>query len=101
MAGDWTPTMTDIVLRDIDEVLLERIQRVAERRGWSQAQALRELLERGLYAVEGESRIGFDHSEADVLQAAIAALEGVPDDVFSLIGRVPAAGVAAGAEAER
>ncbi|MGY1459359.1 MULTISPECIES: hypothetical protein [unclassified Luteimonas] len=81
--------MTDIVLKDIDEVLLERIKRVAERRGWALSHALLHLLEQGLYAIEGDGKLGFDNSEADVLQAAIAALEGVPDGVFSMIGQVP------------
>ncbi|NLA68154.1 MAG: hypothetical protein GX856_07935 [Gammaproteobacteria bacterium] len=81
--------MTDIVLKDIDEVLLERIKRVAERRGWPLTQALLHLLEQGLYAVEGDGRLSFDNSESSVLQEAIAALEGVPDGVFSLIGQVP------------
>ena len=84
--------MTDIMLDDIDEVLLQRIQRVADRRGWTMPHALRHLLEQGLYAVEGDGKVVFDHSESDVLQAAIAALEGVPDGVFSLIGQVPGAG---------
>ena len=81
--------MTDIVLKDIDDILLERIRRVAERRGWPMPHALLHLLEQVLYAVEGDGRLSFDNSEADVLQAAIAALEGVPDGVFSLIGKVP------------
>ena len=82
--------MTEIVLTDIDDVLLERIRRVADRRGWPLSHALRHLLEQGLYAVESEGPQGFDNSEADVLQAAITALEGIPDGVFSLIGQVPA-----------
>jgi antitoxin component of RelBE/YafQ-DinJ toxin-antitoxin module len=86
---DWTGAMTDIVLKDIDEFLLERIKRVADRRGWPMTQALRHLLEQGLYAVEGDGKLGFDNSEADVLQAAIAALEEVPDGVFSMIGQLP------------
>ena len=84
--------MTEIVLRDIDEVLLERIRRVADRRGWAISQALLHLLEQGLFTVEGDGRTSFDNSEADVLQAAIAALEEVPDGVFSLIGQVPHGG---------
>ena len=84
-----TPAVTDIVLKDIDEVLLERIKRVAERRGWVLSHALLHLLEQSLYAVEGDGRLSFDNSEADVLQAAIAALERVPDGVFSRIGQVP------------
>jgi len=82
--------MTDIVLKDIDEILLERIKRAAERRGWALSHTLLHLLEQGLYAVEGDGKLGFDSSEADVLQAAIAALEGVPDGVYSLIGQLPA-----------
>ena len=80
--------MPDIVLRDIDPVLAERLRRVGEQRNWSPGQTLLELLERGLDAVEGDGRMRFDHSEADVLHAAIAAMEGVPDDPgFALIGR--------------
>ena len=82
--------MTDIVLKDIDDVLLERIKRVAERRGWTLSRTLLHLLEQGLYASEGDGKLSFDNSEADVLQAAIAALEGVPDGVYSLIGQLPA-----------
>lgn len=81
--------MTDIVLKDIDDVLLERIKRVAERRGWTLSRTLLHLLEQGLYASEGDGKLSFDNSEADVLQAAISALEGVPDGVFSLIGQLP------------
>ena len=84
--------MTDIAFTDIDDVLLGRIRRVADRRGWTLPRTLRHLLEQGLYAVEDDGGISFDNSEADVLQAAIAALEGVPDDVFSLIGKVPGPG---------
>lgn len=79
--------MTDIVLRDIDELLAERIRRIADARGWALPDALLHLLEHGLYACEtGAARL--DDSEADVLQNAISALEQVPDDPgFSLIGR--------------
>ena len=84
--------MTDIAFTDIDDVLLERIRRVAERSGWTLPRTLRHLLEQGLYAVEGDGGLSFDNSEADVLQAAISALEGVPDGVFSLIGQVPTGG---------
>ena len=81
--------MNDILLKDIDDVLLERIRRAADRRGWTLQQAMLQLLEQGLYSVEDEGPMSFDSSEADVLQAAIAALEDVPDGVFSLIGQVP------------
>jgi hypothetical protein len=82
--------MNDIVLKDIDEILLDRIRRVADRRGWTLSRTLLHLLEQGLFAIEGDGKLAFDNSEADVLQAAIAALEDVPDGVYSLIGQLPA-----------
>ena len=85
--------MTDIVLRDADPVLVDRIQRVADARGWTMPRALQHLLEQGLHAVEGDGSVRFDTAEADVLQAAIAALEEVPDDPgYASIGRLPPAG---------
>lgn len=84
--------MTDIMLKDIDPVLHDRIRRVAEIRGWSLPKTLSHLLEQGLYAYEGDATPSFDNSESDVLQAAIAALEQVPDDPgYALIGRLEAA----------
>jgi hypothetical protein len=80
--------MTDIVLRDIDAVLAERITRIAQVHGWSQPQALLHVLERGLHACEGDGAIGLAEQEARVLQAAIQAMEHVPSDPgFALIGR--------------
>ena len=80
--------MTDIVLRDIDSVLAERIARVADAHGWSQPQALLHVLERGLHACEGDGSLGLAEQEARVLQAAIQAMEHVPSDPgFALIGR--------------
>lgn len=83
--------MTDIVLKEIDPTLVERIKRVGDRRGWSLSQTLLALLEQGLHVSEGDGALRFENSEADVLQEAIGALERVPDDPgFSLIGRAPA-----------
>lgn len=80
--------MTDLVLRDIDPVLAERIRRVSEANGWTMHQTILHLIERGLYASDGGA-LRFDSKESDVLQSVIAALEGVPNDPgFSLIGRV-------------
>lgn len=80
--------MTDLVLRDIDPVLAERIRKVAQTNGWTVHQTIMHLIERGLYASEGGA-LRFDGTESDVLQSVIAALEGVPNDPgFSLIGRV-------------
>ncbi|MDH5832739.1 hypothetical protein [Luteimonas kalidii] len=85
--------MIDIVLRDADPVLVDRIKRVAEARGWSLPMAMQYLLEQGLHVYEGDGSVRLDLSEADVLQAAIAALEQVPSDPgYAAIGRVtPAA----------
>ncbi|MHC9084093.1 hypothetical protein ACYX7E_03535 [Luteimonas sp. RIT-PG2_3] len=81
--------MTDIVLKDIDQALADRIRRIADLRGWTMARTLGYLLEQGLRANEGDASVRFDHLETDVLQAAIAALEQVPDDDgYALIGRV-------------
>lgn len=81
--------MTEIVLRDIDPVLADRIRRVAESRRWDLSRTLQHLLEQGLYAVEADMNVRFSDTDSDVLRAAIAALEDVPNDPgFSLIGRV-------------
>ena len=81
--------MTEIVLRDIDPVLADRIRRVADARRWSLPQTLLHLLEQGLYAVEADINVRFSDTDSDVLKEAIAALEQVPNDPgFSLIGRV-------------
>lgn len=80
--------MSDIVLRDIDPMLEGRIRQLADARGWTLPQALQWLLEQGLHAYEQGKAVRLDPGESDVLQEAIAALEGVPDDPgFSLIGR--------------
>lgn len=80
--------MNQTVLLDIDPVLLERIQRVAAAHGWGQQVAMTHLIEHGLFACEAELAARFDDTDAKVLQAAIAALQDIPDDPgFSLIGR--------------
>jgi hypothetical protein len=79
--------MTDLILRDIDPALAERIRKVAQVNGWTMHQTILHLIERGLYATDGGA-LRFDSRESDVLQSVIAALEGVPNDPgFSLIGR--------------
>lgn len=80
--------MTDLVLRDIDPALAERIRKVAQTNGWNVHETILHLIERGLYASEGGA-LRFDGSESDVMQSVIAALETVPNDPgFSLIGRI-------------
>ncbi|GAB3344507.1 hypothetical protein GCM10027430_00040 [Lysobacter tyrosinilyticus] len=81
--------MTEIVLRDIDPVLADRIRRIADARRWDLPRTLQYLLEQGLYAVEADMNVRFSDTDTDALREAIAALEGVPNDPgFSLIGRV-------------
>jgi hypothetical protein len=70
--------MTDLVLRDIDPILAERIRRVSVARGWTQHETILRLLEQGLFASEHEVRGGFESLEVDALAAAIAALKEVP-----------------------
>jgi hypothetical protein len=84
--------MTDIILRDVDAVLAERIRRIGETHGWSPADTLLHVLEYGLHACEGDGKGRLDPTERDVLGSAIQALEQVPDDQgFALIGRAGAA----------
>lgn len=83
--------MTDLIVKDIDDALVERITAFAAAQGWGQARTLRFLLEQGLRASVGDKRSSFDADEDTVLAAAISALEQVPDDTFALIGRSPAA----------
>jgi hypothetical protein len=80
--------MTDIVLRDIDPILAERVQRLADAHGWDMPQTLMRILERGLHECEVDGAVRLADHEASVLQAAIQALEQVPSDPgFALIGR--------------
>lgn len=79
--------MNELILKDLDDGLLERITAFAAARGWGQARTLRFLLEQGLRASVGDERSTFDADEDTVLAAAISALEQVPDDTFALIGR--------------
>ncbi|PBJ84165.1 hypothetical protein CMZ84_06920 [Lysobacteraceae bacterium NML93-0399] len=79
--------MTELVLKDLDPALVERIAAFADRQGWGQARTLRFLLEQGLRASVGDERSTFDDAESGVLAAAIGALEQIPDDTFALIGR--------------
>jgi hypothetical protein len=70
--------MTDIVLKDIDPILADRIRRVSEARGWDVHLTLMNLLEQGLFVCEAEVRGGFNDTEVNVLSDAINALKDVP-----------------------
>jgi hypothetical protein len=80
--------MTDILLRDVDPLLFERLRRIGQARGWTITDTLLHVLVHGLQAFEGGAAPVFADAEAHALEAAIAALEQVPDDAgFALIGR--------------
>ena len=70
--------MADVVLRDVDPLLYERIRRVAVARGWTHELTCSILLEQGLLSSELEVRSGFGDPEVDALSAAIAALQAMP-----------------------
>lgn len=75
------------MLEDVDDVLAGRIRRLADARGWTLPQTWLHLVEQGLYACEADTP-GFDSREAEALQAALAALQAVPDDPgYAKIGR--------------
>ena len=80
--------MTDIVLRDIDSGLADRIRRLADAHGWETGETLRRALDLGMRACENSAAIRLAEHESAVLQSAIAALEQAPNDPgFAMIGR--------------
>ena len=87
--------MTDIVLKDLDPGLLDRLQRLAEGQGWPMPQTLAHVVEQGVAVCEAAVALRLNEREENVLQSAINAMEGVADDPgFALIGRpLPREGV--------
>ncbi len=84
--------MGDIVLKDIDPVLAERIRNAGQARGWGGPETLQWLLEQGLAVFEQGQAASLDTSQSGALEAAIAALEQIPDDPgYALIGRASSA----------
>jgi len=81
--------MTELAPGDIDPALAERLQRLAGARGWSWQEALAHALERGVTALEAEATSQLADDEAEVLRAAIAALEQIPSTTFAAIGKPP------------
>jgi hypothetical protein len=81
--------MTDIVLRDIDPALATRLRALAESRNWTMHETLLNAVELGLRRCEaGELQAELDGDEAQLLKAAIDALEQVPNDPgFAKIGQ--------------
>ena len=81
--------MSPFALDALDPMLAERVRRLAGSRGWSESEALLQVIERGLLAVEGDVPARLEDEEAAALKAAIAALEQIPTDTFAAIGKVP------------
>ena len=80
--------MTNIVLRDIDAGLADRIRQLGDAHGWQAEETLRRALDLGLRACENSAAIRLAEHESAVLKSAIAALEQAPNDPgFAMIGR--------------
>lgn len=79
--------MAPFTLDAMDPLLSDRLRKLAGRRGWSESEALRNAVERGLLVLEGEVPPSLAHDEDDALRAAIAALEQIPDATFASVGR--------------
>ena len=77
-------------MAELDMLLAQRLERLAAMRGWDEDEALKRVVERGLSALEAESATDLAADEADVLKAAIAALEQIPTDAFAAIGKTQA-----------
>jgi hypothetical protein len=80
--------MTPFVLDAMDPLLSDRLRKLAGRRGWSESEALRHAVERGLLVLEGEVPKPIERDEDEALRSAIAALEQIPDATFASVGKV-------------
>jgi hypothetical protein len=80
--------MSPFALDALDPLLADRLRKLAGARGWSESDALRRAVERGLLAIEADVPARLEADEAEVLQAAIAALEQIPSDTFAAIGKL-------------
>jgi hypothetical protein len=81
--------MTPFVLDAMDPLLSDRLRKLAGHRGWSESEALRHAIERGLLVLEGEVPKSMGGDDDEVLRAAIAALEQIPDATFAAVGKAP------------
>jgi hypothetical protein len=79
--------MAPFTLDAMDPLLSDRLRKLAGRRGWSESEALRHAVERGLLVLEGEVPASLEIEEDDALRAAIAALEQIPDATFASVGK--------------
>ncbi|MFT4256527.1 MAG: hypothetical protein QM599_06170 [Pseudoxanthomonas sp.] len=72
--------MADLIVKDIDLVLEDRIRRIGLAHGWSSRETAVRLLEQGLFHAEQDLRTGFSTNEEHALSDAITALRQVPDN---------------------
>jgi hypothetical protein len=79
-------------MAELDPHVAARLRRIASARGWTEDEALAQAVARGAAALEAESATDLADDEADVLKAAIAALEQIPTDTFAAIGRTEPSG---------
>ncbi len=80
--------MTPFVLDAMDPLLSDRLRKLAGYRGWSESEALRHAVERGLLVLEGEVPKPPEAEGDDALRAPIAAPEQIPDATFASVGKV-------------
>jgi len=80
--------MAPFTLDAMDPILSDRLRKLAGRRGWSESEALRRAVERGLIALESEVPQSLETDEDEALRAAIAALEQIPSSTFASVGKV-------------
>ncbi|MDQ2703343.1 MAG: hypothetical protein M3Y70_11180 [Pseudomonadota bacterium] len=81
--------MSPFLLDAVDPILADRLRKLAGKRGWSESEALRYAIDRGVPVLEAEVPASLENDEAAALKAAIAALEQIPTNTFAAIGKVP------------
>lgn len=81
--------MSPFLLDAVDPILADRLRKLAGKRGWSESEALRYAIDRGVPVLEAEVPASLENAEADALKAAIAALEQIPTNTFAAIGKIP------------
>ncbi len=81
--------MSPFLLDAVDPILADRLRKLAGKRGWSESEALRYAVDRGVPVLEAEVPASLENEEADALKAAIAALEQIPTNTFAAIGKIP------------
>src|SRR3546814_13254290 len=79
--------MSPFLLDAVDPILADRLRKLAGKRGWSESEALRYAIDRGVPVLEAEVPASLENAEADALKAAIAALRSEERRVGKECGR--------------